>query len=121
MRRSGSVLGLLVSTLAIVASSCVESKSDSGLTMTPREFADAPWDEVVRKARGSEVGFGMWAGDEDRNRLFRSSVAARLKNGFGISLRVIPNSDTAEAVNKLLNEKGAGRLSGGSTDLLWIN
>src|SRR5437660_12251197 len=118
MRCSGTAWALLVSTLAIITSSCVESKSDPGLMMTPREFAAAPWNEVVSRARGSEVGFGMWAGDEDRNRVFRSSVAARLKSEFGIGLRIIPNSDTAEAVNKLLNEKGAGKLSGGSTDLL---
>ncbi len=76
---------------------------------------------MVQKARGAEVGFGMWAGDENRNRLFRSSIATTLKNDFGITLRIIPLGDTAEAVNKLLNERGAGKSSGGSIDVLWIN
>src|SRR5262249_4707023 len=89
--------------------------------MTPDEFAAAQWPDIVRQARGSEVGLGMWAGDEDRNRLFRSSISAKLKSQFGITLRIVPNSDTAEAVNKLLNEKGAGKSTGGSIDLLWIN
>lgn len=89
--------------------------------MTPAEFAAMPWEDVLRKARGTEVGFGMWAGDEDRNRLFRSSIGKRLKDDFGIALRIVPNGDTAEAVNKLLNEKGAGKSAGGSMDILWIN
>jgi putative spermidine/putrescine transport system substrate-binding protein len=94
---------------------------DRSPVMTPAEFAAAGWNDVVLKARGSEVGFGMWAGDEDRNRLFHSSVAKRLKTDFGIALRIIPLGDTAEAVNKLLDEKGAGKSTGGSMDLLWIN
>src|ERR1700692_245644 len=90
--------------LAILAS-CGGTRADRRPGMTPTEFANTRWNDVVQKARGSEVGFGMWAGDEDRNRLFRSSVAKKLKDEFGITLRIVPLGDTAEAVNKLLNEK----------------
>jgi putative spermidine/putrescine transport system substrate-binding protein len=112
--------GLAICAVAMIAS-CGGSKPDRGLTMRPAEFAAGRWEDVVRKARGTEVGFGMWAGDEDRNRLLRSSVGKRLRDDFGITLRIVPNGDTAEAVNKLLNEKGAGKSAGGSMDLLWIN
>jgi putative spermidine/putrescine transport system substrate-binding protein len=104
----------------VVAASCGRTKPERDLTMTPADFAAARWEDTVRKARGSEVGFGMWAGDEDRNRHFRSVVSQRLKSQFGITLRIVPNGDTAEAVNKLINEKGAGA-GKGSMDLLWIN
>ena len=89
--------------------------------MTPAEFAAGRWEDVAPKARGSEVAFAMWAGDEDRNRFFRSSVSRKLKDDAGISLRIVPLADTAEAVNKLLNEKGAGKSAGVSIDILWIN
>ena len=40
---------------------------------------------------------------------------------YGISTRIAPFSDTAEIVNKLLTEKSAGHMSGGSIDMVWIN
>jgi putative spermidine/putrescine transport system substrate-binding protein len=110
---------LLLPLVALV--SCGGTKADRTPVMTPAAFAAARWSDVLQKARGAEVGFGMWAGDENRNRLFRSSVANALKNEFGITLRIVPLGDTAEAVNKLLNEKGAGKTTGGSIDVLWIN
>src|SRR5580692_10188318 len=110
----------LLFSLAILVS-CGGTQADRGRSMRPAEFAAARWSDMVQKARGAEVGFGMWAGDENRNRLFRSSVANALKNEFGITLRIVPLGDTAEAVNKLLNEKGAGKTTGGSIDVLWIN
>lgn len=113
-------LATLILSLSVLAS-CGGKKADLRVEMTPAEFAAARWDDVVRKARGSEVAFGMWAGDEDGNRLFRSSIAQKLKNDFGITLRIVPLGDTAEAVNKLLDEKSAGKSAGGSIDLLWIN
>src|SRR5437667_5135988 len=116
MKPSGLGLGALV-----LLASCGGPKPDRALTMTPGQFAAAAWDDVVRQARGAEVGFGMWAGDEDRNRFFRSSVSKSLRNDFGITLRIVPLGDTAEGVNKLLNEKGAGKSTGGSIDILWIN
>ncbi|MCW5970714.1 MAG: ABC transporter substrate-binding protein [Blastocatellales bacterium] len=100
------------------AAGCAPAKQD---TLTPEEFASMSWEDVVERARGGEVNYGMWAGDEARNRFFQGPVAARLKELYGITLRIVPNSDVAEAVNKLLNEKGAGRNAGGSIDLLWIN
>src|SRR5437899_143136 len=102
-----------VAALAILAS-C--GKPDRVATMTPAEFTAARWEDVTLRARGSEVALGMWSGDEDRNRFFRSRVSRQLKDELGISLRIVPLGDTAEAVNKLLNEKGAGKAAGGSID-----
>jgi putative spermidine/putrescine transport system substrate-binding protein len=63
----------------------------------------------------------MWAGDEARNRYMRETLAPELERLHGIRLRIVPTADIAELVNKLLTEKSAGRDSGGSLDLLWIN
>jgi putative spermidine/putrescine transport system substrate-binding protein len=92
-----------------------------GGSITPGSLSKTPWDEVVQGARGSTVNFGMWAGDEERNRYFRSTVAATILQKYGITLRMVPYGDTAEVVNKLLNERGAGKTAAGSIDMLWIN
>ena len=63
----------------------------------------------------------MWAGDEARNRYYQSAVAATVKQQYGVTLRFVPAGDTADIVNKLLNEKGAGKTADGSIDMVWIN
>jgi putative spermidine/putrescine transport system substrate-binding protein len=44
-----------------------------------------------------------------------------VKQQYGVTLRFLPTNDVADIVNKLLNEKGAGKTSGGTIDLVWIN
>jgi putative spermidine/putrescine transport system substrate-binding protein len=89
--------------------------------LSPAELARLNWDSLVQRARGSAVNFGMWAGDDNRNRYFQTTVAQLLQQKFGITLRIVPCADTVELVNKLLNERAAGKNSGGSIDMIWIN
>lgn len=107
--------------LLLTFSACRQSPPDARLTLTPEQFAAARWEDILARARGTTVNFGMWAGDEGRNRYFQGAVAETLKRQYDITLRIVPNSDVAEAVNKLLNEKGAGKTSNGSVDFIWIN
>ena len=90
-------------------------------TLTPSQLAALDWPAVERLAKDSTVNFAMWAGDEERNRYFRSSVAAGVKRRFGITLNIVPLADTSDAVNKLLTERAAGSTGGGAIDMLWIN
>ena len=48
-------------------------------------------------------------------------IGEALQEEFGITVNRVPLDNTADAVNKVLNEKAAGRDSGGSIDLIWIN
>jgi len=80
-----------------------------------------PWDQIVQKARGTQVAFAMWTGDELRTRFFRNEIAQILQSKYGIALRIVPLGDTVEGVNKLLNERSAGKLTNGSFDFIWIN
>ncbi|QQS44902.1 MAG: ABC transporter substrate-binding protein [Acidobacteriota bacterium] len=105
--------------LAVLAVSCGGETAPPALT--PERFASMPWEEVVRLARGTTVNFGMWAGDETRNRYFQTRVAETLQREYGIRLQVAPAGDISEIVNKLLNEKIAGKSSGGSVDMIWVN
>ena len=48
-------------------------------------------------------------------------VGERVAADYGVMLRHVKLSDTAEAVSRVLAEKTAGRTTGGSIDLIWIN
>jgi len=115
--RSIVILSCLLASLA----ACAGPTPDARLALTPAEFAGARWEELLVRARGTTVNYGMWAGDEARNRYFQTEAAETLKRKYDITLRITPLSDTSEIVNKLLNEKGAGKLAGGSVDMIWIN
>ena len=71
--------------------------------------------------RAGPMFLSPWSGEEPRNALFRGPITATLKEKYDINLRIVPYSDTVEIVNKLINEKSAGRHRGGSVDMVWIN
>ncbi len=114
-----SILTILAFTQLFV--SCAKTGSSSHAPLTAEQFNRASWEEIVAQATGSEIYFGMWSGDEARNRFYQTTVAAAIKQRYGITMRIVPAGDTADTVNKLLNEKGAGKTSGGTIDLVWIN
>jgi len=81
---------------------------------------DARWNDVLAKARGQTVQFNAWAGDEKTN-AFIAWVGAEVKQRYGVMVSQVKLKDTAEAVTRVIAEKAAGRDSGGSVDLIWIN
>jgi putative thiamine transport system substrate-binding protein len=78
------------------------------------------WPGIVEKARGQTVYWNAWAGDENTN-AFIAWVAGRLRELHGINLTHVKITLTSEAVSRVVAEKAAGRHSGGSIDLIWIN
>lgn len=80
----------------------------------------ASWDETVAAANGTTVHWNAWGGDE-RTNTFIAWVAAEMAERFGVTVRHVKLSDTAEAVARVIAEKTAGRDDGGSVDLIWIN
>jgi putative spermidine/putrescine transport system substrate-binding protein len=121
MQNRLSRTSLILALCLLMLAGCNHNSSSAQLTFPADQLSARKWEEIVVLARGSTVNFGMWAGDEARNRYFQGPVAEIIKQKYDITLRVVPNSDVAEAVNKLLNEKTAGRASGGSVDFIWIN
>jgi putative spermidine/putrescine transport system substrate-binding protein len=79
------------------------------------------WDEAVKTARGQTVDWYMWGGSPAINQYVNGYLASALKKEYGIELRQVPVKDIAEVVSKLVVEKQAGKDSGGSVDLMWIN
>lgn len=81
----------------------------------------ASWEDVVAAADGTTVNWYMWGGSDVINTNVDNDIGAPLKAEFGVTLNRVPIENTADAVNKVLNEKAAGKTSGGSVDLIWIN
>src|SRR5215475_4942381 len=126
IRRIVSIRELLFSTLgalllSLTLAGCAKTASSSRPALTAEQFSRARWEEVVGQAAGGKVNFAMWSGDAARNKYYQSNVAATVKRQYGVTLRLLPTNDTADIVNKLLNEKGAGKTAGGTIDLVWIN
>jgi putative thiamine transport system substrate-binding protein len=78
------------------------------------------WAEVLARARGQTVYWNAWAGDEKTNALI-AWAGEQVKVRYGVTVRHLRLSDTAEAVTRVLAEKAAGRDRDGSVDLIWIN
>ena len=88
---------------------------DVGSEEENRSFA-----ELEKEARGTTVNFSLYGGDEAINAYVDDYVTPRLKEEYGITLERTPLTDTADVVNKLINEKSAGK-NEGTVDLVWIN
>ncbi len=78
------------------------------------------WDGVLAEAGGQQVFFHAWGGDPRRND-YIAWAAEQVQDRYGVTVNHVKLSDTAEAVSRVVAEKGAGRDSGGSVDLIWIN
>ena len=86
----------------------------------PARAQDAAWADVLAKARGQTVHWNAWAGDEKTN-AFIAWVGDEVAKPHGVKVVDGKRKDTAEAVTRVVAEKAAGRDSGGSVDLVWIN
>lgn len=85
------------------------------------ELLDQSWDEIIKTARGQTVNFYMWGGSNLTNTWVSGYAAEQLKAQFDITLNMVPVTEIQDVVSKVLGEKQAGKESGGSVDLMWIN
>lgn len=79
------------------------------------------WEEAVAAADGTTVNWFMWGGADTINIHVDEAIGGPLLEQYNLTLNRVPLENTADAVNKVLNEKAAGKDSGGSIDLIWIN
>ncbi len=105
---------LLVGLLAV--SACGGSTVESGsVTAGGGSFA-----ATLREARGQEVRWWMFGGDARVNAYVDRRVVPAAER-LGVRLRRVPVADTADAVQRVVAQRRAGRRSGGAVDLIWIN
>jgi putative spermidine/putrescine transport system substrate-binding protein len=80
---------------------------------------DRSWDDVLAEADGQTVDLWMYGGDQQGN-AYVDDVLAPAAAERGVTLRRVPVTDTADAVNRVLSELQAGT-DDGSVDLVWVN
>ncbi|MFO1069088.1 MAG: ABC transporter substrate-binding protein [Geminicoccaceae bacterium] len=86
----------------------------------PGRLRAASFADVRGAARGQTVYFNAWGGSEPIN-AYVAWVGQRVAELYGITLQHVKLTDTGDAVARVLAEKAAGRVSGGTVDLVWIN
>ena len=90
------------------------------LSFPPLPLAAAGWEDTTAAARGKVVYWNAWAGDPRIND-YIGWVGGQVRERYGIDLRHVKVTDTADVVSRVLAEKAAGKDQGGSVDLVWIN
>ncbi len=113
--RSIVLVMFLLAAASLLAACGGAGNGDAGAPGEDRTFA-----ELRKEARGTTVNFHLYGGDEAINAYVDDYVTPRMEKEYGITLNRVPLTDTADAVNKLVNEKQAGK-DQGTIDLVWIN
>jgi len=112
------MLPLIVSMVAL--SMLLAACGGAGTSDLSSSGGNQPFSKLEKEARGTTVNISMYGGDDTINAYVDDYVTPQLKKKYGITLKRTPLSDTADAVNKLLDEKSAGK-DKGTIDLVWIN
>ncbi len=87
---------------------------------TAAEVDPADWDAVLKDAKGETVYWNAWGGSQNIN-AYIGWVGEELQQRFGVKLVHVKLDDTANAVATVVTEKAAGKDTGGTIDLIWIN
>ena len=82
--------------------------------------AGVDWPAIEAKARGQTVYFNAWAGSDKINS-YLQWTGAEVQKRYGVKLEHVKVTETVEAVKRVRSEKAAGKVSGGTVDLVWIN
>lgn len=112
------LLAAIVVSVAVASAAC---GTDGARPPTATELLSREWAAIERQARGTTVRFAMWAGEDARNRFYQGPVTQALRERFGIELRIVPLTAVPDVINRLLNEKRAGRDAAGAVDMVWLN
>ena len=106
---------ILAAVMVLSLTACGKSTGTSAAA----DPADLSWDEIVEAAKGTDVAFYGWGGDENRNSWLNGTVADYLKENYDINFKYV-GMDINDILAKLTSEKEAEETSG-SIDMIWIN
>jgi len=106
--------------LALVCLLALAGCGDSDSSGQGSSAGEVGYDKVVAAAQGQTVRWWMFGGDERINSYVDEVVMPAVEEA-GIELERVPVTDTAEAVQRVISQKRAGKTSGGAVDLIWIN
>jgi putative spermidine/putrescine transport system substrate-binding protein len=113
--------GILARTAALAAALAAALTGCAAGSAAPAPGLDpADWPGVLNAARGRTLDWYLSRGDDAINAVVDGYVTDRLAEN-GITLNVVPVADIADAVDKALGERQAGRTADGTVDAIWIN
>jgi putative thiamine transport system substrate-binding protein len=79
------------------------------------------WAAVETQAKGETVYFNAWGGSETTN-AYIDWAAGEVNKRYGVTVKQVKVTDTAEIVKRIQTEVAAGRNDNdGSVDLMWVN
>lgn len=111
----------LAASAAVVLAACGSSPADDEATgPPPGDRGASGFARTAAAARGQTVRWWMYGGDPKINAYVDDHVVPAAAKA-GVTLRRVPVTDTAEALNRIVAERRAGKESGGGVDLLWLN
>lgn len=111
--RHGLRMKKLLSTIGILATTFATSAyADSS--------ASDEWQKIEQQADGQTVYFHAWGGSQEINRYIQWA-GKELKSRYNVTLNHVKVTDISETTTRLIAEKAAGKNSGGSVDMVWIN
>lgn len=119
-RRTALRAAALVGTAALALAACGTNSDEQTAAPSASASTAGGFDAVLAAAKGQTVNWYMFGGDDKLNAYVNGYVKTELGK-LGVTLNQVKINDTAEAVNKVLGEKQAGKDTGGSVDLIWIN
>lgn len=100
--------------------SVASTKSSASNTSTSAsQTAGSDFDKLVEAAKGTEVSFYGWGGDDNLNAWLDDYFAKRLKEKYDITLKRVP-MDIDKILSQLSGELQAGKKDG-DIDMIWIN
>lgn len=106
--------------LGLAAAALLAATALTGAARASDAPDPADWEAVLKAAQGQTVYWNAWGG-EPRINAYIAWAGEQVKARYGVSVEHVKLSDTADAVARVVAEKTAGRDTGGSIDLIWIN
>ena len=102
------------------ATSMASTKSSTSAASTSASKTEgSSFDKLVEAAKGTEVSFYGWGGDDKLNAWLDDYFAKRLKDKYDITLKRVP-MDIDKILSQLSGELQAGKTDG-DIDMIWIN
>lgn len=108
---------LLLAVPLIVVAVVATRSGDPDAAVEPTAVS---WQAILREARGQRVDWWMYGGDARVNAYVDDRVVPAARK-LGVDLRRVPVTDTADAVQRVVAQRRAGKTGDGAVDLVWIN
>ncbi|WP_165247426.1 ABC transporter substrate-binding protein [Adlercreutzia sp. ZJ141] len=121
LKLSGAAgITLAVAGLAGCSSGSSDSGSGEGTSAAQADVDFSNWDAVLEAARGQEVSWYGWGGDDMRNAWIEGTLAPQLKEKYDVTLNLV-GMDINDILTQLSGEMQANPNANGTIDFVWIN